>query len=91
MFWFDCSPVKQKEEDGEIWVFHSAENFKNIFVMFQEIMGYLNMIKRYPGRIFMKFERDEGQAITSGGLRGLDEPPILTSFFETVININTQQ
>ena len=28
--------------------------------MFQEIMGYLNRIKRYLGRIFMKFERDEG-------------------------------
>ena len=39
----------------------------------------------------MKFERDKGQAITSGDLRGSDEPLILTSFFETAININTQQ
>ena len=28
--------------------------------MFQEIKAYLNTIKGHPGRIFMKFERDEG-------------------------------
>ena len=28
--------------------------------MLQKIMEYLNTIKRYSGRIFMKFERDEG-------------------------------
>ena len=37
----------------------SAENFESVCVMLQEIMGYLNTIKRYPARIFMKFETDE--------------------------------
>ena len=37
----------------------SAENFESVCVMLQEIMGYLNTIKRYPARIFMKFEIDE--------------------------------
>ena len=36
----------------------SVENFENVCVMFQEIIGYLSTIKRYPGRIFIKFERD---------------------------------
>ena len=38
----------------------SAENFNNVCVMLQKIMEYLNTIKRYPGRIFVKFEKDEG-------------------------------
>ena len=29
-------------------------------LMLQKIMEYLNTIKRHPGRIFMKFEKDEG-------------------------------
>ena len=29
-------------------------------VMLQKIMEYLNTIKRHPGRISMKFEKDEG-------------------------------
>ena len=28
--------------------------------MLQKIIEYLNIIKRYSGRIFIKFERDEG-------------------------------
>ena len=31
-------------------------------------MGYLNRIKRYLGKIFMKFERDEGSFIISFSL-----------------------
>ena len=38
---------------------HSTENFKNVCVMFQKIIEYLNTITRYPGRSFIKFERDE--------------------------------
>ena len=37
-----------------------SENFENICVMLQIIIEYLNTIKRYSGRIFVKFERDDG-------------------------------
>ena len=36
------------------------ENFENVSVMLQKIIEYLIAIKRYSGRIFIKFERDEG-------------------------------
>ena len=40
--------------------FHKVlKNFESVCVMLQEIMGYLNTIKRYPARIFMKFETYE--------------------------------
>ena len=35
------------------------ENFDNVCVMLQKTMEYLNTIKRYSGRLFIKFERDE--------------------------------
>ena len=51
----DCSLFKQHrynyKNNGEIQVFHSAENFENICVMLEEIMGYLNRIEIYHGRI----------------------------------------
>ena len=37
-----------------------SENFENVSVMLQKIIEYLIAIKRYSGRIFIKFERDEG-------------------------------
>ena len=37
-----------------------SENFENIYVMLQIIIECLNTIKRYSGRIFIKFERDDG-------------------------------
>ena len=43
-----------------MWVFESAEIFENVGVVFQDTMAYLHTIKRLPGRIFIKFERDEG-------------------------------
>ena len=32
-------------------------------VMLQKIMEYLNTTKRHPGKIFMKFQRDEGNCV----------------------------
>ena len=43
-----------------MWVFESAEIYENVGVVFQDTMAYLHTIKRLPGRIFIKFERDEG-------------------------------
>ena len=37
-----------------------SENFENICVMLQIIIEWLNIIKSYSGRIFIKFERDKG-------------------------------
>ena len=37
-----------------------SENFKNVCAMFQKIIEYLTTIKRYSGRIFITFERDDG-------------------------------
>ena len=37
-----------------------SENFENACIMLQKIIEYLNRIKRYSGKIFIKFERDEG-------------------------------
>ena len=37
-----------------------SENFENVCVMLQKVIEYLNTIKRYSGRIFIKFDRDEG-------------------------------
>ena len=44
---------KEEDEGGKI-------NFEMLAWCFQEIMGYLNTIKRYTGRVFMKLERDKG-------------------------------
>ena len=38
----------------------SAENFENIYVILQKTIEYLNTIKRYSGRLFIKFERNKG-------------------------------
>ena len=43
---------------------HGTENFEKVCVMLQNIMEYLNTIKRHLGRIFMKFERDEDSEIS---------------------------
>ena len=37
-----------------------SENFKNVCVMLQKIIEYLDTIKRYSGRIIIKFERNVG-------------------------------
>ena len=43
----------------------SGENFENVCVMLQKIIEYLNTIKRYSGRIFIKFERNKGSIYLS--------------------------
>ena len=43
---------------------HGTENFEKVCVILQNIMEYLNTIKRHLGRIFMKFERDEDSEIS---------------------------
>ena len=46
-----------------------SENFENICVMFRKTIEYLNTIKRYSGRIFIKFERDEGSSLCVRSIR----------------------
>ena len=43
----------------------SDENFENVCVMLQKIIEYLNTIKRYSDRIFIKFERNKGSIYLS--------------------------
>ena len=38
----------------------SVKIFESVSVVLQKIKGILNTIKRYSGRVFMKFERVEG-------------------------------
>ena len=38
---------------------YNNKNFENMCAMLQKIMEYLAQSKRYPGRIFIKFERNE--------------------------------
>ena len=55
----------------------SVKIFGNISVMLKKIREYLNTIKRYFGRVFIKFERVEGSFENSFGVHSIS---IFTSF-----------
>ena len=55
----------------------SAENFENIYVILQKTIEYLNTIKRYSGRLFIKFERNKGSFEISFSWRSIK---IFTNF-----------
>ena len=55
----------------------SVKIFENVSVMLKKIREYLNTIKRYFDRVFIKFERVKGSFENSFGVRSIR---IFTSF-----------
>ena len=76
---------------------HGAKIFENVCVMnHQEIMEQLNTIKRHPGRIFTKFEKDDGIVLKSrflcvllGFLLNFQAIPIMNHYSMVHDNLNT--
>ena len=44
----------------------SQRSNENVYVMLQKVVECLNTIKRYSGRIFIKFERNESSFVILG-------------------------